>query len=143
MAITRKKRLNMDPFETLKTKKTLLVDDDGLIRDSLDLAFTSRGCTIRTVESAEEGMEALKREHFDIIVSDYTLSGMNGMEFLKATDAFRPGSVRVLISGNVQANELEDKGNLGIHEFVEKPFTVLDLAGTLAGLIATVKKVDR
>ena len=48
----------MDSFEKLKNKKTLLVDDDGLIRDSLSMAFLSRGCTIKTVESAEKGIEA-------------------------------------------------------------------------------------
>ena len=131
----------MDPCETLKNKKTLLVDDDGLIRDSLDMAFTSRGCDIKTVESAEEGLEALKQEHFDIIVSDFKLPGMNGMEFFKTTGACRKDSVHVLISGNVQEDELEDKGKLGIHEFVEKPFTVLGLADTLAGLIASGEEV--
>lgn len=131
----------MDPFETLKTKKTLLVDDDGLIRDSLGMAFTSRGCTIKTVESAEKGIEALEEEHFDIIVSDFKLPGMNGMEFFKTTGASHQGGVHVLISGNVQEDELEDKGKLGIDEFVEKPFTVLGLADTLAGLIANSEKV--
>ena len=131
-----RKRRDMDPFETLKTKKTLLVDDDRLIRDSLGMAFSSRGCTIRTVESAEKGIEAMALEHFDIIVSDFKLPGMNGMEFFRTRGASHQGCIHVLISGNVQADELEDKDNLGIDEFVEKPFTVLGLADTLAGLIA-------
>ena len=125
----------MDSFEKLKNKKTLLVDDDGLIRDSLTMAFISRGCTIRTVESAEKGIEVLRQEQFDIIVSDFKLPGMNGMEFFKMTGMSQTGSVNVLISGNVRENDLIDMECLGIHEFVEKPFTVMGLADTLAGLL--------
>ena len=125
----------MDSFEKLKNKKTLLVDDDGLIRDSLTMAFLSRGCNIRTVESAEKGIEVLRQERFDIIVSDFKLPGMNGMEFFKAAGMSQAGSVNVLISGNVREDELEEKEKTGVHEFVEKPFSVMCLADTLAGLI--------
>ena len=125
----------MDPFEKLKDKKTLLVDDDGLIRESLGMAFLGRGCDITTVESAEQGIKMLEHKHFDIIISDFKLSGMNGMEFFKITGMSRNGSINVLISGNIQEDELDDKESSGIHQFVEKPFTVMSLAGTLARLI--------
>ena len=77
----------------------------------------------------------LNHEHFDIIISDFKLSGMNGIDFFKITRGFQNGSVNVLISGNIQADALEDKERLGIHKFLEKPFTVMRLADTLAGLI--------
>ena len=125
----------MDPFKKLKHMKTLLVDDDGLIRDSLSMAFLSRGCTIKAVESAEKGIEVLQKERFDIIVSDFKLPGMNGMEFFEKAGLSQAGSVNVLISGNVQEEDLEGKKALGIDEFLEKPFTVMTLAGMLAGLI--------
>ena len=125
----------MDPFKKLKHMKTLLVDDDGLIRDSLSMAFLSRGCNIRVVESAEKGIEVLQKERFDIIVSDFKLPGMNGMEFFEKSGLSRADSVNVLISGNVQEEDLEGKEALGIDEFLEKPFTVMTLAGMLAGLI--------
>ena len=77
-------------------------------------------------------MKLLRQEKFDIIVSDFKLPGMNGMEFFKTTGMSQDDSVHVLISGNVQEDELEDKENIGIHEFVEKPFSVMCLADTLA-----------
>ena len=125
----------MDPFKKLKNKKMLLVDDDRMIRESLSMAFLSRGCNLKAVESAEKGIEVLKHEHFDIIISDFKLSGMNGVEFFKMTEFSRIGSINVLISGNVQEDELDCMEALGIHEFLEKPFTVIILANMLAGLI--------
>ena len=46
----------MDPFEELKKAKTLLVDDDEFIRNSVDLAFRTRGCELHVVENAEDGL---------------------------------------------------------------------------------------
>jgi len=130
----------MDPFDKLKDVRTLLVDDDGLIRESLSMAFLSRGCNIRAVESAEKGIVALQKERFDVIISDFKLPGMNGMEFFKNTTASQAGSGNVLIAGNVQENELKEKNNPGIHEFVQKPFTVMALVGTLARLLENGEK---
>ena len=61
----------MNPFENLKNKKTLLVDDDELIRDSLSIAFKNKGRLLQTAETAEEGLQALKEDSFDIIISDF------------------------------------------------------------------------
>ena len=60
----------MNSFNELKKFKTLLVDDDELIRDSLKIAFSAKGCAMRVAESAEEGLQAIREEKFDIIISD-------------------------------------------------------------------------
>lgn len=60
----------MNPFNELKQFKTLLFDDDVFIRDSLKIAFTAKGCSRRVAETAEDGLQAIKEEQFDIIVRD-------------------------------------------------------------------------
>ena len=60
----------MDLFSKLKDKKILLVDDDEWIRDSLTLYFDTEGCHMMAVETAEEGMELLKQQGYDIILID-------------------------------------------------------------------------
>ena len=59
----------MNPFNQLKQVKTLLVDDDELIRDSLSMAFKNKGCSMRVAGTAEEGLQAVNQEKFDIIIS--------------------------------------------------------------------------
>ena len=88
----------MNPFNELKDFKTLLVDDDEFIRDSLKMAFSSKGCSMRAAESAEEGLEAIKKEQFDIIISDFRLPGMNGLDFLRLATVTQPGAVNILIT---------------------------------------------
>jgi len=42
----------MDPFSKIKKMKTLLIDDDELIRDSFQLAFSQKGCFLMAVETS-------------------------------------------------------------------------------------------
>ena len=55
----------MDLFSKLKEMKILLIDDDEWIRDSMSIFFESEGCYLLALETAEEGIEELKKEVFD------------------------------------------------------------------------------
>ncbi len=113
----------MNLFSVLKKRKILLIDDDEWIRDSMALFFESEECRIKALETAEEGLEELKEHVYDIIIIDYKLPGMNGLEFLEQIQDFYPNAIRILISayGN---NEVVDRAKtIGIQGFIEKPFT--------------------
>ena len=86
------------PFNELKDIRILLVDDDELIRDSLSMAFKNRYCAFIACESAEEALQVLGSDGFDIIISDFKLPGMDGLAFLKSAARIFPGSVRILIT---------------------------------------------
>ncbi len=129
----------MNPFENLKKKKTLLVDDDELIRDSLSIAFKKKGFLLQTAETAEEGLQALKREAFDIIISDFKLPRMNGLEFLKLAAASHPNIHKILITAYGDENIAAEALEIGVHEFVEKPFTVKALLESLSMMIKNGK----
>ena len=51
---------NMESFSKLKNLKTLLVDDDEMIRNALAMAFKSKGCCLKVYENAEKGLQALE-----------------------------------------------------------------------------------
>jgi len=124
----------MDPFDKIKKMKTLLIDDDELIRDSLRMAFLTRGCFLMTVESAEEGLLALKKNHFDILISDFILPGMNGLDFFKQAATYHTNTANVLISGKISPKKLSEQNEAKVHDFVSKPFSVKTLVCTLAAL---------
>jgi DNA-binding NtrC family response regulator len=122
----------MNPFNELKQVKTLLVDDDELIRDSLKIAFATKGCSMRVAETAEEGLQAIKEERFDIIISDFRLPGMNGLDFLKLATVTHPQAVNILITAYRDEYLFSEAVRLGITEFIDKPFSVKALVELLA-----------
>jgi CheY-like chemotaxis protein len=122
----------INPFNELKNVKTLLVDDDEFIRNSLELAFKTKGCCLQVAETAEEGLQVIRKEQFDIIISDFRLPGMNGLEFLKLTAVTQPQAVKFLITAYRDDHIFAEAIRLGIHEFIEKPFAVKVLINLLA-----------
>jgi len=88
----------MELFSELKKMNTLLIDDDEWIRDSLTVFFESEGCHLTAVETAETGLNALDKQHYDIIIADYKLPGMNGLEFLKQVQERKPNAIKILIT---------------------------------------------
>jgi CheY-like chemotaxis protein len=122
----------MNPFNALKNVKTLLVDDDEFIRNSLELAFKTKGCCLHVAESAEQGLQAIKDQQFDIIISDLRLPGISGLEFLKLTSVTQPQAIRFLITAYRDDHIFSEAVRLGINEFIEKPFAVKVLINLLA-----------
>ncbi len=129
------KEKKMDPFRKLTKMKTLLVDDDEIIRDSLSLAFRRKGCFLQAAESAEEGLHTLGKESFDIIISDFKLPGIDGLKFLKQATAFQPNTAGVIISSYRNKFVTSRAFPTGVHAFIEKPFSIEDLMESLSRLI--------
>jgi DNA-binding NtrC family response regulator len=129
----------MHHFNELKEIKTLLVDDDELIRDSLSIAFTNQGCFLRTAETADEGLQALKKDRFDIIISDLRLPGKDGLQFLGSVRSCQPDALCVLITAYGDTHVASDAFAMGIDDFIEKPFSVGVLVESLAMMIKNQK----
>ncbi|MGA8240058.1 MAG: response regulator [Desulfobacterales bacterium] len=116
----------------LKNLKTLLIDDNEFIRNSMEIAFRQKGYPLRTAATAEEGLEKMAAEHFDIIISDYRLPGINGLTFLKYADDTRPDIIKILISACGDHATIAAAYATGVHDYLQKPFTLDTLWATLA-----------
>ena len=125
----------MDLFSKLRTMDILLIDDDEWIRDSLSIFFEGEGCHLTALETAEEGMEALKGQNYDIVITDYRLPGMDGLEFLKRIQDMQPHAMKVLITAYGSGEVVSEANKIGIHDFIEKPFTTKTIEASLSRLV--------
>ena len=103
--------------------KTLLIDDDEWIRDSMSLFFEGEECSLLALETAEEGIKKLKKEDYDIIIADYRLPGMDGLEFLKQAQESHPNAIRILITAYGSKDVISRAVKMGVQGLIEKPFT--------------------
>jgi DNA-binding NtrC family response regulator len=132
----------MDLFSKLRQMTMLLIDDDEWIRDSLSLFFEGEGCHLLALESAEEGMEALKEQSYDIIIADYRLPDMDGLEFLGRIQETHPDAIKILITAYRSEKVVSEAASLGIHDFIDKPFTTRAIEESLSRLIKGREKRD-
>lgn len=125
----------MDVFSQLRNMKILIIDDDEWIRDSLRIFFEAEGCFVVVLETAEEGLAELKCQAYDLIIVDYKLPGIDGLEFLKRTQDEHSDAMRVLITAYRTGSVISEARKLKIQGLIEKPFTSESLMDSLAHLI--------
>ena len=126
-----------DLFRKLREMSILLIDDDEWIRDSLTLFFGSEGCHLLALETAEEGMAALKKTSYDIIIADYKLPGMDGLEFFRRLEKSHPDVMKILITAYRSEEVVSEADRMGIHDFINKPFSSRTIEESLSRLIET------
>jgi len=62
----------------------LIVEDEAKMRRLLELQLAEEGFQARTAGDAESGLQLLNHDPFDLVVTDFKLPGMSGLEFLQA-----------------------------------------------------------
>jgi response regulator RpfG family c-di-GMP phosphodiesterase len=104
--------------------RILFVDDEQPILNSMRRLFMNSEYDILTAVSGEEGLEKIKNNPpVHIVVSDYRMSGMNGVEFLKTVNARWPDTVRIILSGYVDTANVIAAINSGqIFKVITKPW---------------------
>jgi diguanylate cyclase (GGDEF)-like protein len=109
--------------ETQGLRRTvLLVDDDAAMLTFHKKLLVSEGYRILTATSARDGFDLLARHQVDIVVTDYVMPEMDGIEFLKRVRQLYPDIVRVMLSGASDMHSLIATVNEGyIYKFLEKP----------------------
>jgi DNA-binding NtrC family response regulator len=130
----------MDLFSEIRGMKILLVDDDKWIRDSLRIFFETEGCQVLALETAEEGIAAINDQAFDLIIVDYKLPGLDGIEFLKRIRHTQPDAIKIMITAYRDENVVSEAKKLKVQGFIEKPFTSETI---MASLAYTIKMRDR
>ncbi len=104
--------------------RILFVDDEELILKTLRRLFMDCGFEILTAESGEEGLKIIENDSpVHVIVSDYRMPGMNGVEFLKKVYARWPETIRIVLSGYADTASVVAAINDGqIFKFIAKPW---------------------
>lgn len=83
-----------------RAQAVLLVDDEVDILESLRQLFevSLKGVKIHTAESGPAGIQVLKTQPVDLIITDFKMPGMNGLEFLAEARKIAPATPRILVT---------------------------------------------
>ena len=115
-------------------KSILLIDDDPWIRDSMGVYFKNEGCSFLALESAEEGLMELNKRCYDVIIADYRLPGMNGIEFIRKIHPVHPHTIKILTSAYAKDICGIDAIHAGFEDFIQKPFDMQQIEDAVARL---------
>ncbi len=114
-----------------ENRKVLVVDDDEKIGSLICYFLTKSGYEARSVNNAVSAIEFLKikRQHLGILITDYSMPQMDGIELTKLIRRWYPHIVAIGMSGFESAQD--DFIKAGAHAFFLKPFFLQDILGTI------------
>lgn len=117
--------------------KILCVDDEKNVLKALERLFLDSDYEIITATSGAEGLDVLKNtEDVQIVMSDYRMPQMNGVDFLKEVYRHWPETVRMVLSGYADTVAIVEAINEGhIYKFIAKPWNDDDLKVTIANAV--------
>ena len=117
----------------------LIIDDDSTVRDILqDLLSATHEC--HTADRAEQAIEYLQIETYDVIVTDISMPGLGGFELLKLIKENHPATPVIIISGQLELDEEAFTG-LGAFAFFSKPLVLHEVEDAITRAIAYRQKM--
>jgi len=103
--------------------KILFVDDESLILQSIKRIMRSKKIEIYLAECTDEAFSILDTNRIDIVVTDVRMPDMNGIDFLKEVRQKYPHIYRLILSGQVERNDVLNAILQGIaFEYLTKPW---------------------
>lgn len=107
-----------------KTHSILLVDDEKSILFSLKAALSKEGYQVKSAESPEEALKLIEPGAFQVIISDYNMPGMTGMELLKQVKQIDPEAVFILMTAYGSEKLAIEAMKQGAYDYFSKPFDI-------------------
>jgi CheY-like chemotaxis protein len=111
-----------------------VVDDEPLLLDLAVAVLESVGCEVRTFRDPERALEAFAAARPDVVVTDYSMGGMNGMDLIRECRRLNPGQKVILISGTVEGEVFADSP-VKPDRFLTKPYQIEELTNCVRTLL--------
>ncbi len=101
--------------------RILIVDDELVVRDSLDRLFTDEGFEVRAVGSGREALEPLVPGEFELALIDIRMPGMDGMELQERLHQADPDLMIILMTGYATVETAVQALKRGAYDYIVKP----------------------
>lgn len=102
----------------------MVVDDEEMVTRTLAAYLElETDYTVFTYQSPIEALEALKKRPVDMVISDFLMPEMDGLQFLAEVKKMYPETVRILLTGySDKENAIKGINDVGLYQYIEKPW---------------------
>jgi CheY-like chemotaxis protein len=112
-----------------RKKRILAVDDDGLVRRSLEILLREAGYDSRVASSGQEALGFLVQSHFDLLITDIRMPDMDGLQVIQAVRQYcqemkKDPIPEIVLTAYNDEQVKQSAIRLGVREFLLKPFKI-------------------
>lgn len=118
-------------------KRTILViDDEGIVRISCKRILEPEGFNVDIASDGYEAIELIKKQVYDLIITDLKMPKMDGFEVLRWIKDISPSSKVIVITGFSTPDIAEKSLSAGAAKYLEKPFSPETLISVVKAVIS-------
>lgn len=119
----------------LEDRKILVVDDDPSMRTLTRRMLSRMGIAdVAEAASGAEALQLLEAAWVDLVICDWNMPAMSGMELFARARSLRPDLLFLMLTGRADAESQAAARNAGVATFMVKPISAPDLKARIAGL---------
>ncbi|WP_321401857.1 response regulator [Maridesulfovibrio sp.] len=104
-----------------KQIRLLIVDDEVGFAEVLRKRLERRGILVETAYRGEDAVRVLREKHFDVVLLDLKLEGMDGIEILKVFKMLDPNLPVLMLTGHGCEKAAAESIRLGVADYLSKP----------------------
>jgi two-component system NtrC family response regulator len=115
----------------MRRVKILVIDDDESLRRVLEYNLAQEGYAVLTAASGEDGLELLKKERADVVVTDVRMAGMDGLQVLEGVHKLDPNIQVIILTAFGTIEMAVEAMKAGAFHYISKPFNRDELRLTI------------
>ena len=116
----------------MPSEKIMIVDDEADVLDLCSRVLRFDGYQVTTASNGYEAIDTAQHEHFDLLLTDIKMPGMDGLEIAQTLKKSYPHLICVTMTGYSTIDMVIEALKLGVDEFITKPFTPKELSKVIA-----------
>lgn len=107
--------------------KVLVIDDEKVMAGSIKNLLINRGYTAECFYNPIIALNVLQKEHFDIVLTDFKMPNIDGLEMIERIKDIRPEAKIILMTAYSSISNAVEAMKKGADEYIAKPFEIEDL----------------
>ncbi|HOJ06618.1 MAG: sigma-54-dependent Fis family transcriptional regulator [Ignavibacteriota bacterium] len=111
--------------------KILLAEDEKITRKSLTDILTAEKHEVVSFDNGNQAYESIKKNDYDVIITDIRLPGMNGIDILKNAKELNPKIIVIIITAYASVETAVEALKFGAYDYLIKPFSPVQLLSIL------------
>ena len=120
----------------------LVVDDDKLFVEYIQRVLSGESYNIIAGSSGQEGLEILEKQHVSMVISEYKIPLMSGLEFLEKVRIIYPDILTIMVTDHADIKlVIKAINEAGVYKFLLKPWDDIDFKNTIKKTLESLQVI--
>ncbi len=117
----------------------LVLDDEPIVGSRIKPSLERAGYRVEVMTDSQRALRRIQEVRFDIVVTDFKMSRVSGLDLLQAQKRLWPDTEVIIITGYATMETARKAAEFGVFDFIAKPFRLKELKEVLARAAESVR----